>query len=202
MAGKGRGRNRTYTFLVTTVVLAGVFLFLVLSPQTGWADHQKMEADIRKSVDGRASVSNKKIVSNIRMLFALDPFLKDKEIAVSVIHGHVYLSGFVNYEYEKTRAEELASRVHGVVKVSNELVGESVWTGHSDIKIHNDILTELWCSPFVDSDEVTIEVEHGVATLTGVVDSWTERHLAEENAYEGGAKEVINHLRLRPIVGG
>ena len=146
--------------------------------------------------------TNKEKVNHIKTMFALDPYLEEKEIAVSVKDGQVHLSGSVDFEYEKARASEIASQVSGVVNVSNDLnVKSAVWTWSSDVDIRNKIKTELWWSPFVDSDEVTIDVEHGVATLTGVVDSWRERHLAEENAYEGGAKEVINRLRLRPIVG-
>jgi osmotically-inducible protein OsmY len=46
---------------------------------------------------------------------------------------------------------------------------------------------QLWWSPFVDANEVTVEVEDGVATLSGTADSWSERGAARDNAYDGGA---------------
>jgi osmotically-inducible protein OsmY len=48
----------------------------------------------------------------------------------------------------------------------------------------------------VDSEEVSVTVDDGVVTLTGTVDTWSERQSAEENAYEGGAKDVMNDLRV------
>jgi osmotically-inducible protein OsmY len=39
-----------------------------------------------------------------------------------------------------------------------------------------------------------VTVDDGVVTLTGTVDTWTEREAAEENALEGGALRVVNRL--------
>lgn len=64
----------------------------------------------------------------------------------------------------------------------------------TDTEIENSIESELWWSPFVDSDEVTVEVDDGVATLGGMVDTLGERQAATENAYEGGATLVDNDL--------
>lgn len=41
-----------------------------------------------------------------------------------------------------------------------------------------------------------ISVENGIATLTGYVSTFVERQAFEENAYERGAKEAINKLRV------
>ena len=48
----------------------------------------------------------------------------------------------------------------------------------------------------MDSDEVNVRVEKSGATLTGTVDSLAEKRAAEENAYEGGAAEVHNRLKI------
>jgi osmotically-inducible protein OsmY len=48
----------------------------------------------------------------------------------------------------------------------------------------------------VDSEQITVTVDDGVATLTGTVDSYTEMEAAVENAYEGGAVWVDNDLEL------
>jgi osmotically-inducible protein OsmY len=148
------------------------------------------------------SLTNKEVAENVKTMLKLDPFLGAKTIDVSVRNGRVSLTGTVDYDYEKYRAGDIASRAKGVVNVTNYLHVSSVWTWRSDIEIQNDIRTELWWSPFVDSEEVKVDVEQGTATLTGVVDSWAERTIAEENAYEGGAKDVVNKLNLRHMIGG
>lgn len=147
-------------------------------------------------------LTDEEVAENVKTMLKLDPFLEAQEISVSAANGQVYLTGTVDYDFEKYRAGDIASRAKGVSNVTNYLHVGSVWTWRSDIEIQNDIRTELWWSPFVDSEEVKIDVEQGVATLTGVVDSWTERTIAEENAYEGGAKDVVNKLNLRYMVGG
>lgn len=67
----------------------------------------------------------------------------------------------------------------------------------SDLETLKDIRDEMFWSPFVDSDQVDVEVNEGIATLTGTVDSWTEYNSAAENAYEGGAVYVDNELKVK-----
>jgi osmotically-inducible protein OsmY len=55
----------------------------------------------------------------------------------------------------------------------------------------------LFWSPFVDSDDITVVVNSGVATLTGTVEDWSELQAAKENAREGGATSVISNLDIQ-----
>jgi len=48
----------------------------------------------------------------------------------------------------------------------------------------------------VDEGQVNVSVFDGVVTLTGNVETLSERRAAEENAYEGGAKKVKNNLTV------
>lgn len=66
----------------------------------------------------------------------------------------------------------------------------------SDRAIRDDIRDELRWSPVVDADRVTVTVFNGVATLTGVVDTLNEAQAAVENAIQGGARHVINNLKI------
>ena len=149
----------------------------------------------------RDDLEDETIANNVEIMLALDPFLESKEIGVSVLDGHTYLTGSVDYAFEKKRAEEIAQRTNGVTQVANYIEVDRQWTRRADLEIRRDIEDELWWSPFVDSDQVTVTVEDGVATLTGEVDSWMERFIAEENAMEGGAKEVNNRIQIRPLGG-
>ncbi len=66
----------------------------------------------------------------------------------------------------------------------------------ADGVLERDIREELEGSPFVDADRVNVKVRDRVATLTGVVEDRSAMVTAVENAYEGGARKVINKLRL------
>ena len=118
-------------------------------------------------------------------------------------------------------AEDLVARTRGVISIENSLTvsfepleGEVSlydWdvvdadhvfeplttTRRADWEIRRDIEHEMIWSPWVDADEVEVAVDDGVATLTGTVDSWSERVQAEEEAIEGGARFVDNELLVR-----
>ena len=160
------------------------------------------------------------VVNSIERAFFRDPILESYQIDVAFSYGIAKLSGTADTYYERARAEEIASGVEGVVAVDNNLAvlnvndrfyyepyvteiypRDYVWyrqsmifPGKSDTRIKNDIKDELFWSPFVDENQVDVEVDEGTASLTGTVDSWMEYDAAEENAYEGGAVFVDNDL--------
>lgn len=167
-------------------------------------------------------VSDPKIEERVRKALLRDPYVEKNEITVQVFNGIVKLYGTVDSSFEKRRAEEAASRVKGVVAVTNNLLvsrgyeipvtdpyldpwerdGLRPYTYHPpypltrDELIKKDIEDELWWSPFVDLSDINVSVDNGVATLTGTVQSWSEYRAARENAYEGGAIFVHNRLRV------
>ncbi len=51
-------------------------------------------------------------------------------------------------------------------------------------------------NPFVDADEVFVTVKDGITTITGVLDSRSERQAAAENTYDGGALSVGNDIKV------
>jgi osmotically-inducible protein OsmY len=149
-----------------------------------------------------------------------DPFVNRFDISTTVYDGDVFLRGEVDSYFEKAQAEDVVAKVKGVTDVHNYLdVGyDSVSYGYdfydwdptlydydfdiettqrkSDQVILDDIRSELFWSPWVDSDQVEVKVDDGIATLTGEVDDWSEREAATENAMEGGAIKVVNKLDL------
>jgi len=54
----------------------------------------------------------------------------------------------------------------------------------------------VW-SPYVDADDVKVNVQNGDVTLTGTADNMTEFQRATENAWEGGAWNVENNLKIK-----
>lgn len=178
---------------------------------------------IRVRTNAEAARSDEEIEADIRTALARDPFVDRFEITVDSIGGVAALAGTVDSYYEKSQADEVASRIDGVVTVDNNLMVtdelnpyaydpyvddtyvydygwydyQPAYTFETDAEILDDIQGEMFWSPFVDGDEVTVMVENGVATLTGTVDSWSEYQAARENAYEGGATWVDNNLNVR-----
>jgi osmotically-inducible protein OsmY len=144
-----------------------------------------------------AQPSDEVIEERVNAAFSHDPYLSRQEIAVSVRNGKACLYGTVESSFERTHAGEAASNVTGVVEIKNNLRAYGTWRRKTDWEIKEDIESELFWSPFVDSDTVHVSVEDGVATLTGTVDTLRERGAAADNAYDGGAKEVYNYLNVK-----
>ena len=163
------------------------------------------------------------IEANVRKALARDPFVTGNDIEVTSRGGIVDLDGQVDSWFEKGQADDVASRVKGVLAVDNNLIVDDdasamvfdpyvdAWSIYGydwyeprprsprepDAVIAKEIRDELWWSPYVKSDDVDVAVDNGVATLTGTVDTWGERRAARSNALEGGATTVVNELIVK-----
>jgi osmotically-inducible protein OsmY len=137
------------------------------------------------------------LAKKVRLALLRNPYTHQHEITVTVNNRLAMLDGTVNSNLDKVKAEEVVSAVKGVAAVTNNLRVKKTWTPKDDWEIKRDIAGELWWSPFVDEDDVSVSVTDGTVTLVGVVDTLRERRVATENAYEGGAKHVRNELKVR-----
>lgn len=150
----------------------------------------------------------------LRAALAWDPLLVDQQIKAAVV-GHVaYLSGTVDSGFQTAEAQDVASRVKGVVLVRNRLKVETdfvIWDYYwpyyaietwpaplkSDEQIKQAIEKALFWSPFVHRDDITVTVDGGVAVLTGTVGSWVGYGEAAKDARKSGAATVINKLKVK-----
>ena len=170
------------------------------------------------------NLGDPEIQERVEEALTRSPWVDAGEIVVTVVGGIVKLKGTVDSSFERVRADEAASGVSGVVEVVNLLTVPRVELplGHdpylddvdprhldwyryhplspnaSDARLQEAIEMELFWSPFVDGTDIQVEVEDGVATLTGTVGSLREFRDATENAYEGGAVWVDNELVILP----
>ncbi|GEM_PF-934017 len=138
--------------------------------------------------------------------------------------GRVTLRGSVQSQSAKANIEDAVAEVVGVTDVDNLLVvgqydtktaaarpfidsalyryGEDVplkvsqqyTTTMTDAQLREEIVEEFFWSPFVDSDEISLVVENGVAIVSGDVDDADDARDVIENAYEGGAVYVVSNL--------
>ena len=141
--------------------------------------------------------SDLKIADRVRSALQRDSFILRSDIGVVVAAGKVHLSGKVESYFDSLRADELASRVDGVVQVQNNLLINDPATRKTDGEISDEIQKQLWRTPIVHIEAAAISVRDGVATLAGVVESLRELEFAREKAYEAGAKRVQNYLEVR-----
>lgn len=160
---------------------------------------------------------NNDLEEDITASLRKNPLVDRFNINVNALNGIVYLNGEVDSYFEKSQAENIASKTTGVVDVKNNLEVKASddydyydyygWNTYypplydididirkSDTEIENSIESQLWWSPYVNQDDVEVSVSGGTAVLSGTVETEREKRYAEINALEGGAKEVDNHI--------
>ena len=137
------------------------------------------------------------------------------DINTDVKNGNVVLTGKVENSVDKKLAEELEANIDGVTSVDNKLtvvsdkdmegdmsddMEDTVDEGTSeltDAKIATVIKTRLLMDTDISGFDIDVDVENGVVTLTGDVDSDAERDLAVEIAKNASdVKDVESNLRV------
>jgi osmotically-inducible protein OsmY len=148
---------------------------------------------------------------DIRMHAVLEAKLAESDqlsalmINTDVQDGIVNLRGDVETESQRALAEELALTVSGVRGVENELdvthgqptVAEQVASEATDVAITASVKTRLLASDHTSGLKIDVDTEDEVVTLTGEVDSETERELAGLIALNtSGVNDVVNRLMV------
>lgn len=96
-------------------VLASVFTALTLVTATGCSVMRHQEST-------GAYVDDSVVTTRVKTKFAQDSTVSAMAINVETMQGVVQLSGFAKSSDEKSKAEELARSVKGVVDVRNDII--------------------------------------------------------------------------------
>ncbi len=119
-----------------------------------------------------------------------------RQIKISVQDGIVSLKGNIDSFWKKTRIEDLASSVDGVLEIKNELRVLPIDKA-PDILIKRDIISALERMEVRSLSNVTVEVLDGIVTLSGSVPTWSTSFDIEDVArYTSGVVEVKNNLTV------
>jgi osmotically-inducible protein OsmY len=144
----------------------------------------------------RAFPADGEVEGMIRDVFKRDAELHKLDLGVDVADNHVRLSGSVKTMGQKIRAENIASQIEGVFTLENRIRVAPYEKTTSDSDIAAAIEDELFWSPYVDSNRITVTVTDGRALLKGGVTNRFVGRIAVQNAFEGGAQTVQTQLAL------
>ncbi|GAB2687097.1 BON domain-containing protein [Aliiglaciecola aliphaticivorans] len=161
--------------------------------ENDWSDNAK-----DAWIDGKAETT---------LLFNgnLDSF----DINTDVNDGVIVLTGKVDTEVDKALAEELMISLDGVEDVDNQLTvitdndnsddsdTAQIMQTLKDSKVESVVKTRLLFESEVSGTDIEVEVEDGIVTLTGELDSNAERELAvtiAENTDD--VKNVVSNLTI------
>lgn len=133
-----------------------------------------------------------------------DPKINAPQIGVEVSNGVVTLSGYVESYLEKISAEKAAKRVIGVGAIAQEikvlLPGSSI---RSDTEIARQIQSIISWSDIDPNDQIHIKVEHGFVTLSGKVEAFYKKELAQKYASNMlGVTGICNLIEIEPKLTG
>lgn len=165
--------------LIAVSIIALVFAISPLSVQA--ADQPLSDQGISDAVEDE-------------LLF--DQAVPSNRIDVQVKEGVVRLTGTVNNILARERAARIAETVKGVRAVVNDIEVQPSLT-RVDRLIRQDVEEALFANPATESYEIGIGVDEGVVTLSGTLESWREKQLAETIA-KGvrGVVAVRNNIQV------
>ena len=147
----------------------------------------------------KSAVDDSALNAKVNSALIGDPVTKARQIDVEVSHGIVQLNGFVDSMAARSRAEELARGVEGVIEVRNNLevaaADRAVGTAVDDSMITAKIKAALVQDGTTKAHQINVTTRQGVVQLSGFVDSDTAKAQAERLARNvKGVREVHNDL--------
>lgn len=118
----------------------------------------------------------------------------DDKVKVEVEDGHVTLSGEVDWAYQSAGAEQCVRPLRGVRGVANRL---TIRPRAVEGDIAQQIAAAFRRHAEREARHIAVEVDGGVVTLSGKVDSLPERDAAIGTAYcAKGVSRVVDRLQV------
>jgi osmotically-inducible protein OsmY len=140
--------------------------------------------------------SDTDIAQDIRIALMLDLSVPDNRISVSVFDGFATLTGDVDWYYQREAADEDARRIRGVLGVSDQV--RVLQPPATATEISDSITSAFARNAALYDDNVMVTTSgNGKVTLSGSVETWSERDLAEDTAWRArGVTEVIDDIAV------
>ena len=137
------------------------------------------------------------LLQNVSDALLWDPIVDRNKMDIEVNNGIVTLKGPVYSYFAKEHASDIVSRIKGVIKIDNQLEISPEIVKVPDQEIERNILKRYSWNYMLNPVGINVEVNQGIATLSGTVNNWEEYHAAVYDAFEGGAIGVGNRLEVR-----
>ena len=157
-----------------------------------------LQATANAKIPKGREIADTDIRETVEHQLLMDRFVASHLIDVKCEKGIVVLSGLVDNILAKERATQVTGMVRGVRSVSNMLKVNPVSV--SDADMESMIRDALALDPATNKYAVRYSVTDGVVTLTGTVDSWSEKKLTETVVKSvKGVRGITNNMNVSPV---
>jgi osmotically-inducible protein OsmY len=153
--------------------------------------------DIEINVYSGGLARDTEIAAKLAEVLETDGFIPQNRIKVTVENGRVTLTGSVDWQYQRARAETAVRLVHGVTKIRNDITISQPSVSATEIR--SGIEQAFARHARIDAGKISVAVDGSHLTLSGSVSSWAEREAAETAAWRArGAMRVTNLIKVNP----
>jgi osmotically-inducible protein OsmY len=151
-----------------------------------------VEIDVK--LPGLSKRTDGDIAASAQNILDWSAYLPKNAIKVKTESGWITLSGEVEWDYQRQSAKDAVRSLVGVVGVSDEI---TVKPKASLSAVRSEIEAALKRRASTDAQRISVDVRGGDVTLSGTVNSWSERELAASSAWSApGVHRVVDNITI------
>jgi osmotically-inducible protein OsmY len=124
-------------------------------------------------------------------VLAWDLSVPKDAVKVTVAKGWMTLSGNVDWYYQKSAAEQDVRKLYGVMGVTNQIM---IKPSVQPFEIEKKIKAAFGRNAEFEAEHIVVSTQGGKVTLTGTVESYNERMLAEDTAWSAPGVTQVDDL--------
>jgi osmotically-inducible protein OsmY len=149
---------------------------------------------IEVKLPGLHTRTDEDIAGAIVSQFRWNVQIPDERIKVAVESGWVNLTGYVDWDFQRTAAEKTARKTIGVRGISNFIEIKPVVKAQD---VRTNIVLALKRAAEIDANRIHVDVNGGDVTLSGSVRTFAESNDARLAAFcAPGVTKVMNNIRV------
>jgi osmotically-inducible protein OsmY len=153
-----------------------------------------LAVEIAVQLPGSSKRSDTEIAHIAESALKWQTFLPEGAIQLMVESGWITLSGHVDWEYQRQAANTAVRHLLGVKGVNDEIVIKPILSANN---VKANIESALQRRAMSNAQKITVVLDGGDVTLTGKVNSWSEREQAWNSAWgTAGVEKVVNNITV------
>lgn len=150
--------------------------------------------DMQVKLSGFGLRTDADIAASARNVLAWNSALPVDVVQVMVEAGWLTLSGEVEWQYQRQAAADSVRHLLGVTGVSNQIAIKPTLNASL---VKADIAAAIRRRAARDARAIQVDVKGSDVTLSGSVNSWSEREMARRSAWGSpGVHQVIDHIKI------